>query len=164
LALSWRRSFPSQTLEEFADSFLTDADPPCDLALANASGFESLNQPFPCSGQSSASRRITVRMSQCSQSAFLKALLMPPHSACATSKGSRDLDLVRPALLHQTDHGMRLSHAVAGRILRQIDPRNEHHTVAILASQQTPLIDNAQTFRVASFGEQIFLLEGRHIR
>src|SRR2546426_193690 len=81
-----------------------------------------------------------------------------------TSKRSRDLDLVGPALLHQTDHGMRLGHAVARRILCQIDPRNEHHTVAILASQQTALIDNAQIFRVASFAEQIFLWEGRHTR
>ena len=46
----------------------------------------------------------------------------------------------------------------------RIDSRNEHHTVAILASQQTPLIDNAQAFWVASFGEQIVLLEGRHTR
>ena len=153
LAPNKRCGFPSQTSEEFADGFLTDAHPPGNLALTHAVILQSLNQPFPCRGHPHTSRRITTRMSQRGQAPGLKTALMSPHRARRTGKRSRDLDLVCPALFHQTDHGMSLSHIVARRILCQDHSRNDNHTVAVLTSQQTALVDDTQTFRVVSFGK-----------
>jgi hypothetical protein len=87
---------------------------------------------------------------------------MPSHRARGASEGPRDLLLTGPSLFDQIDHRVSLRHPIRLRILSQRDPRNEHHTVALLTSHHAPRIDHAQIFRIADFGKQILLLIDIH--
>jgi hypothetical protein len=50
---------------------------------------------------------------------------------------------------------MRLGHAISQCVLRQNDPTDHHHTMALLAAEQTPIIDDAGFLGIPNLGKQI---------
>jgi len=162
LGLNGQGGFPSQTSEEFPNRILADANPPRDLSLSVSFVFELLHQTPPRTGQARAPSGVATVMSQSCQSALLKASLVPSHGAHSAVEGPGYLDLVGPALIHQTHHRMGLGHVIRHRILRQNNPRNQQHAVAILGSQDATIIDNACAFRVPGLRKQVALCNSGH--
>ena len=72
------------------------------------------------------------------------------------------LDQVRVVLVGQplrgeARHRVRLSHAVAHRVLRKHDARNHHHAVPVLGPHHTAVVDEVRVIRSDLSGEELAL-------
>ena len=72
---------------------------------------------------------ITSTAAQRRQTAFLEAPLVPSRTPRRATECPRDLFLLRPSLIDQTDHRMRFGHAVAQCVLGNDNARDHLHHV-----------------------------------
>src|SRR6266487_427737 len=108
--------------------------------------------------------RTTLVAPQRRQSALLEPPLMTSHGAHRTIEHPGRSDLIGPALFHQAHHRQRFGHAIGHCILGQDHARNDHHSVAVLRSDQAAFIDDARAVGVAGLRKQVRGWESRHIR
>ena len=128
------------------------------LAVGMTIAFE----PFYALGKRNAraALRVTASLAQGGKTAVLEARLLPAHRAGGTPEGSRDIVLVGPALLNQSNPRMRLGEAVADGVLHQDNARDDHHAVPILRAHQASVVDDLHAVRGIGNGEQIGLAIG----
>jgi hypothetical protein len=157
-----RRGLPAQTSQKLANRFLADTDAPCDLTLRVTLGFELLNQALSRRSQADTPARVATAVTKGCQSTVLEPPLMASKRPHRTTEHPGHVVLIGPALFHQTDHGVRLAHRIAQRVLGQHHTGNNHHPVSILGSDHAPFIEDVEFFRIARVWEEISISGGGH--
>ena len=159
-----RRRVP-QPAQHFADRLVAAAHPSGDLANRDPFGTKPPDMPCPRRRKARPPRRITDAAPQCWQSALLESTLVPAHRPCRALERPRHLELLRPALIDQLDHRVRLGHPVAGGIMRPGDPSHDDDALPALGSHLTPTIDDDETLTEGiSHQLQLRLPGNRHDR
>src|ERR1035438_8949272 len=130
-------------MQHLADGHLADSQTPCNFSIGLASCLEAMDQGGAPRQQAPASFGISAEVAQGGQTVLLESPLIPTHRSCRATQGPSYLLLTGPALLNEIDHGVSLRHPIRYGILCQNNARHQHHTVAVLRSHQTPLVDDA---------------------
>ena len=159
-----RGLFPAQPMQHLADGHLADSQTPCNFSIGLASCLETMDQPGAPRRQAPASFGISVQVAQGGQTVILESPLIPTHRSCRATEGPSHLLLTGPALLNEIHHGVSLRHPIRYGILCQNNARHQHHTVAVLLSHQTPLVDDAGAWRIPQIRKKIITVVSAHIR
>jgi hypothetical protein len=80
---------------------------------------------------------------------------VPSRTPHRTAECACDFFLLCPSLINQTDHCMRLGHAVAQCVLGDHDPRNDHNAMPALRPHKAARIDKRSALRRANFRKEI---------
>jgi hypothetical protein len=135
------RRAPSQTSEQLADRLLGDAHAAGDLAVGAAIRLELRDEPGASPSDPLRSLRAASAAPERHESAVLEPSLMAAQRPRRDVERRRDLTLLRPALLDQADHRVRLGHSVADGVLRDRHARDEHDAMAVAGAHEAPRVD-----------------------
>jgi hypothetical protein len=94
---------------------------------------------------------ISSTVAQHGQSALLESPLVSSYTPCRATKGARNLFLLGPSLIDETDHRIRLGHLIAQCVLRDDNARHDHHPMPVLRSYQAMCIDPCRAIRRVYF-------------
>src|ERR1017187_6293378 len=134
-----RRIRPARAAQPLAHRGLAEAEPSRDLAVGVPLALESFHAPRERHPR--ASLRIAGGAAQRGHSAVLETLLVPAHRASRTIEDTRDVVLVGPTPLDQTQPRMGFGDTIANGVVSKHDPGDDHHAMAVLGAQQTSIID-----------------------
>ncbi len=163
LGLYWRRLFPSRATQLFADGLGADTHEPGNFTVGLASSSQLLD-PLEATGrQARPAVRVAAFAPQGGQASLIETLLLPAHGAGSVAEDPGHIVLIGPSLIHQADHGVRLSHSVGECILCQNDPRNDDDAVPTLRSDETPIVADLKTIGVMKVGKEFLRFCGSHI-
>ena len=117
--------------------------------------FEPVDQSCPGIGGTPPSLRAPAASAKGLQSSFLEPMLMSSNGPLITTEGSSHIVLVGPALLHEVDHRVGLSHAIGDHVLREDRPRDENYAVIALRPDQAAVVDDDRAFRRYRTGKEV---------
>jgi hypothetical protein len=156
---------PPHPREAFPDGLRRDAEPLRNLPRRHSLRLQAAKQVRPRRRQPGPAGGVAPRPTQGGEPTHLQPTRVPPETARGATGGARHVVLVRPALLDQADHGVRLGHLVADGVLRQNDAGDDHHAMPMLGSHEAAIVDNGRALGRGRIREEVRLLScSRHGR
>ena len=107
-----------------------------------ACGSKSLDPLYAAGCQTRSTARIAAFASQGCQTTLIESLLLPPDGASSVAENPCHIILIGPSLFNQTNHSVGFGHPVGHCILCQDNPGDDDDAVALLGSQETPVVEN----------------------
>ncbi len=148
---------PAQPPQQLAHGLRRDAEATGDRTVRCTLPLQLAGQPEPRSSRARSAARIPAAATQRCQPAHLETSLEPPHCARGAVERAPHVVLIRPALLDQACHRVRLGHPIADGVLREHHAGHEHDPMRPFAPHDAAIVDDHHVGRTLVLREELLL-------